>query len=96
VTPDLVLYALAAAGLAALIRALPWGPIAKSKKPISCAVCMGGHGAWVTLLAVWMAGHWHPLDVPDVVLAYFATTGLAAFVLAQTGIFTGDLFASEP
>lgn len=89
----IIMFAVAATGLAALVRTAPWKAAWKAQKPLSCAVCMGGHASWLVMLAAFLAGSWAPAGLWDAAITFFGSTGLAAFLLAQTGAFTGDLFA---
>lgn len=82
-----MIIALAATGLAALVRALPWPPHLAKRKPLACATCMGwwaaiGVGGALALIhgATW----WSAFEVA-------AAAGLATVLLAQTGLFVTPL-----
>jgi len=59
------LGALATAGFAAFLRALPWPKAWLARKPLGCPVCMGLHTAGLVLLFCLVTG---ATDVTDVVL----------------------------
>lgn len=68
---------LIAAGIALLARALPWPRRWLERKPLGCAVCLGGHGSWAALL---LNGEW--LGLRELALLYFGATAIAAVVVA--------------
>ena len=70
----------AAAGLAALVHALPWPKAWLTRKPLGCALCLA---AWSSLLLVgiaeWSDGHgWSYL-----IVEWLSVTGLGAFLASQ-------------
>lgn len=75
---NILQLALAAAGLALLFRALPWPRSLLSRKPWGCSTCLGGHGAWISLL---LNGEWYGWRATA--LIYFALTAVAALVVHQ-------------
>lgn len=93
----MVLHGLAAAGLAALVRASPWPARWLARKPLSCVACMAGHASWVVLGAVWLAGIGNNGGLTVTVLTWLGSTAVAAVLLAQTGLFVqGFSFEAQP
>jgi hypothetical protein len=94
---DIAIFALAAAGIAGLIRALPFWPQAwKAKKPLGCVFCMGGWCALFVMLAADIGDLWTYPGLIAAVLTWLGATGGAALALSQSGVFAGDLFAHDP
>jgi hypothetical protein len=85
----ILILGLAATGLAALIRMAPWWPpAALARKPLSCVICMG---AWCALAVGALAVAADIIALPRILPGLFvwlASSGVAAFLLAQTGLFT--------
>lgn len=79
---SLLLLAFAAAGLAALLRALPWPAKWLQRKPLACPVCMGMHAALLVLL---LRGEWPSswAEVSLIVREYLALGAVAALVVAK-------------
>lgn len=87
----------AAAGLAGLIRSLPiWSPAAKARKPLGCVFCMGGWCALFIMVLARITGVREPPGAMEALLIWLGSTGGSALILAQSGIFAGDLFAPTP
>ncbi len=78
---------LAAVGLAALARALPWPAAWLARKPLACPACMAGHASWLVLLASWALGAWAWPGAASAGLLWLAMTGAGTVLLAQTGMF---------
>ena len=75
---QVLLCGLAAGGLGSLVRALSWPAAWKKRKPLACAVCLGGWSAFAVLFAV---GYWPGWR--DAVLLYFGTAAVGAWVVHQ-------------
>ena len=74
---------LEATGLAALVRASPWPAAWLARKPLSCNICLGGHGAWLAML-IDLRTLRTVLDTPGLVVpVYFGATAIAAYLLTQ-------------
>jgi len=74
-----VLTGLVAAGVAGLVRAFKWWPEAwRKQKPLSCPVCLAGHGAWLAMLVEFTWPGWKLA-----VFTYFGSTAVAAWILHQ-------------
>lgn len=81
---SLVPLAFAAAGLASLLRALPWPAKWLQRKPLACPVCMGMHAALLVLLLRWeWPMSWTWTEVSLVVREYLALGAVAALVVAK-------------
>ncbi len=92
----MLVFGLAATGLAALVRVLPFWPAAWLRaKPLGCVACMAGHGAWITMLGGWAVGAYAAPPIPTLILVWLGATGVASYLLAQTGLFVQD-FAFGP
>lgn len=65
-------------GIAILGRALPWPTRWLARKPLGCHACLGGHAAWMAMLARSEWYGWH-----EAVLVYFAATALGAWMASQ-------------
>ena len=83
----MVTFGFAAAGLGALVRASPWPARWLARKPLSCVACMAGHSAWISMVAAWCAGSYAAPDFAFFVFAWIGATGVASWLLAQTGLF---------
>ena len=89
---EIVLLALVAAGLAAAFRALPWPKGVLATKPLSCVLCMAFHATWICeLLLAFGAGLWSHDAHALTLIRVAGATGLATFLLAQTGLFAPPL-----
>lgn len=88
-------FGLVATGLGALVRVAPWPASWLAKKPLSCAACVAGHAAWISMVAAWMFGFYAQADIGMLALAWLGATGLAVIGLAQTGLFVQG-FSFEP
>lgn len=78
----IALLGLAAAGLALLVRALPWPKSWRDRKPLSCATCMA---FWSGLLVLLDHHYFHAGVIKD--SEALAAIGLAAVLLHITGAF---------
>jgi hypothetical protein len=99
---EMLTIGLAAAGLAALIRVAVTARAWAARKPWNCPACMAG---WCSAFLFMLAAAAHlgirdsvPLhDGPSIARAvvvvgvtWLGATGLATFLLAQTGLFAPD------
>lgn len=80
-------FALAAAGLAALVRVSPWAPRLLAMKPLSCVACMAGHASWILMFFAWLSGLASYGTWSYAFLLWLGATGGATVLLAQTGLF---------
>ena len=85
-----IMMGLTAGGIAVLTRSLPWPRRWLSRKPLGCSVCMGGHGAWVSLL-LWR--NEISIDVGVVPELYFAVLAIGAIVYVK--VVPSEFFGTE-
>lgn len=89
-------FGFAAAGLAALVRVLPWPPARLGQKPLACVVCMAGHAAWITMLGAWLGHAWAWPGLAGGLVTWLGATGFGAALLAQTGLFVQGISFGPP
>lgn len=99
----IIVVGFGATGLAALIKVTPiWPKTWHETKPLGCVACMAGHATWAVLALAVLANHY---TVPMVTvlpgfaqlgLAWLGGTGLATFLLGQSGLFMPPLPPSLP
>jgi hypothetical protein len=84
-------YGIITTGVAALARALPWPQAALARKPLACVACMAGWCSMAVLAVAGALGYWQPSTWPLTLLHWLGATGVAAVLLAQTGMFASGL-----
>jgi hypothetical protein len=90
-----VLLGSAAAGLAILVRTLPWPQKWKQRKPLACISCMSGHASWIVCLVAGLLGEARVPSVSVLIIEWLATTGICACLCSQIGIFSASGVLAE-